>query len=299
MRIHICGVRGSTPAPGAEFLRYGGHTSCLAIAHEAGAPPALILDAGTGLCQVTPLLRGKAFAGTILLTHLHWDHVHGLPFFRGGDRDDARVILLIPENSPGSSAEAVLAGAMSPPHFPIPPSGLRGNWTFGTVVPGRLKAEGFAVEAREVPHKGGRTLGYRVSDGHAALAYIPDHCPTVLGPDRMAGVSIIRRRWIWQPGWTCWSMTRCCSPRRLLLRHRSAMRRLTMPCASARWRARGGSCSPTTSTTAPTMRLTGWLPASAQVRLRSSWLPRARYSIFETLFARGMGARGRGHIKEF
>jgi phosphoribosyl 1,2-cyclic phosphodiesterase len=182
MRIHICGVRGSTPAPGAEFLRYGGHTSCLAIAHEAGAAPALILDAGTGICQVTPLLRGKAFAGTILLTHLHWDHVHGLPFFRGGDRDDARVILLMPENSPGSSAEAVLASAMSPPHFPIPPSGLRGNWTFGTVVPGRLKAEGFAVEAREVPHKGGRTLGYRVSDGHAALAYIPDHCPTVLGP---------------------------------------------------------------------------------------------------------------------
>jgi phosphoribosyl 1,2-cyclic phosphodiesterase len=182
VRIHICGVRGSTPAPGAEFLRYGGHTSCLALAHEAGAAPALILDAGTGLRRVTPLLRGEAFAGTILLTHLHWDHVHGLPFFGGGDRDDARVILLMPENSPGTSAEAVLASAMSPPHFPIPPSGLRGHLTFGTVVPGRLKAEGFAVEAREVPHKGGRTLGYRVSGGHAALAYIPDHCPTVLGP---------------------------------------------------------------------------------------------------------------------
>ena len=50
------------------------------------------------------------------------------------------------------------------------------------MVPGRLKAEGFTVEAREVPHKGGRTLGYRVSGGHAALAYIPDHCPTLLGP---------------------------------------------------------------------------------------------------------------------
>jgi phosphoribosyl 1,2-cyclic phosphodiesterase len=182
VRIHVCGVRGSTPAPGAEFIRYGGHTSCLAIAHEAETAPALILDAGTGLRQVTPLLRGEAFAGTILLTHLHWDHVHGLPFFGGGDRDDARVVLLMPENSPGISAEAMLARAMSPPHFPIPPGGLRGDWTFGTVLPGRLKAEGFTVEAREVPHKGGTTLGYRVSDGHAALAYIPDHCPTVLGP---------------------------------------------------------------------------------------------------------------------
>jgi len=182
VRIHICGVRGSTPAPGAEFLRYGGHTSCLAIAHEEGAAPTLVLDAGTGLRRVTPLLCGGAFAGTILLTHLHWDHVHGLPFFRGGDRDDARVNLLIPEDGQGTSAEAVLADAMSPPHFPIPRSGLRGHWTFGTVAPGRVKAEGFAVEAREVPHKGGRTLGYRVSGPHGALAYIPDHCPTVLGP---------------------------------------------------------------------------------------------------------------------
>jgi phosphoribosyl 1,2-cyclic phosphodiesterase len=170
------------PASGAEFLRYGGHTSCLAIALEARAVPELILDAGTGLLKVTPLLRGTAFAGTILLTHLHWDHVHGLPFFRGGDRDDAKVTLLMPGNGSGCSAEAVLASGMSPPHFPIPPSGLRGNWTFGILAPGRLKAAGFAIEAQEVPHKGGRTFGFRVSDGHATLAYIPDHCPTVLGP---------------------------------------------------------------------------------------------------------------------
>ena len=77
---------------------------------------------------------------------------------------------------------AVLARGMSPPHFPIGPDGLRGDWTFGTLPPGQLKAEGFTVEAREVPHKGGRTYGYRVSDGHSVLTYIPDHCPTVLGP---------------------------------------------------------------------------------------------------------------------
>ena len=71
---------------------------------------------------------------------------------------------------------------MSPPHFPIGPAGLRGEWTFGMARPGQLKAEGFTVEAREIPHKGGRTFGYRVSDGHSVLAYLPDHCPTVLGP---------------------------------------------------------------------------------------------------------------------
>jgi ribonuclease BN (tRNA processing enzyme) len=205
VRIHLCGVRGSTPAPGAEFVRYGGHTSCVAIAPDDGAPhdgashhgapggapgggaPRLILDAGTGLRRVTGLLGGAPFAGTIILTHLHWDHVHGLPFFSAGDRDDARVTLLLPEqeaqNEEGSAgAEEVLARGMSPPHFPITPAGLRGDWFFGSLAPGVLKADGFTVEAREVPHKGGRTFGYRVSDGHSAMAYIPDHCPTALGP---------------------------------------------------------------------------------------------------------------------
>ena len=96
MRLNLCGVRGSTTAPGADFLHYGGHTSCVAIAHDDAARPTLLLDAGTGLRQVTSLLGGLPFDGTILLTHLHWDHVHGLPFFTGGDRDDARVSLLLP-----------------------------------------------------------------------------------------------------------------------------------------------------------------------------------------------------------
>jgi ribonuclease BN (tRNA processing enzyme) len=191
VRIHLCGVRGSTPAPGAEFIRYGGHTSCVAIAPDGDAPR-LILDAGSGLRRVTGLLGGAPFAGAIILTHLHWDHVHGLPFFAAGDREDARVALLLPEqeaqdgeaqNKVGSpGAEQVLARGMSPPHFPITPAGLRGEWFFGSLAPGVFKAEGFTVEAREVPHKGGRTFGYRVSDGHSAMAYIPDHCPTALGP---------------------------------------------------------------------------------------------------------------------
>ena len=59
------------------------------------------------------------FRGTILLTHLHWDHVQGLPFFRSGDREDARVRMLLPDQGEGADAEAVLARMMSPPFFPI------------------------------------------------------------------------------------------------------------------------------------------------------------------------------------
>ena len=197
MLITFCGVRGSTPAPGADYVRYGGNTSCVAVAHAPDAAPVLALDAGTGLANLTGLLGGAAFAGTILLSHLHWDHSLGLPFFRGGDRDDARVTLLVrrSQGGPGRGggragraggwprvAERLLGRVMSPPFFPITPGQLRGNWEFGTISPGQHKAEGFTVEAREIPHKGGRTLGYRVSDGRAVLAYVTDHCPTSFGP---------------------------------------------------------------------------------------------------------------------
>jgi len=182
LRIHLCGVRGSTPAPGIDFVGYGGHTSCLALAHDGAAAPSLILDAGTGVQSVSALLGGEPFSGTILLTHLHWDHTLGLPFFAAGDNVDARVGVLLPEQESGAQAASVLARIMSPPFFPIGPTELRGEWTFATIAPGERQIEGFTVLAREIPHKGGRTFGYRVSDARSTFTYMPDHCPTALGP---------------------------------------------------------------------------------------------------------------------
>jgi phosphoribosyl 1,2-cyclic phosphodiesterase len=182
VRIIICGTRGSTPAPGPEFVRYGGHTSCVAVTPAGAAAPELILDAGTGIRTVTPLLAGSPFTGTIALTHLHWDHLHGLPFFRGADSDDAAVRLLLPAPLDGSAAAAALERGMSPPHFPITPRELRGRWEFAAIEPGLLHIGSLTLLAREIPHKGGRTFGYRVSDGTMSFAYLPDHSPTDLGP---------------------------------------------------------------------------------------------------------------------
>ena len=178
MRVTFCGVRGSTPAPGPEFVRIGGHTSCVAVAPDGGAP-VLLLDAGTGLRRVTELLGPAPFRGTILLTHLHWDHTQGLPFFRSADRDDAEVSLAMPAQG---DPRAVLARAMSPPHFPIAPEGLRGRCSFVGLEAGHHEVEGCDVLAAEVPHKGGRTFGYRVSAGGRCLAYLPDHGPLGCGP---------------------------------------------------------------------------------------------------------------------
>jgi ribonuclease BN (tRNA processing enzyme) len=182
MRIHFCGVRGSTSAAGIDFVRYGGHTSCLALAHDGAGEPTLMLDAGTGLQVASSPLRNEPFMGTILLSHLHWDHVTGLPFFAAADNEAARVRVLLPEQESGADAASVLAGMMSPPYFPVEPPELRGEWTSATIAEGEHEVEGFTVQAREVPHKGGRTFGYRISDGHSTLTYMPDHCPTTFGP---------------------------------------------------------------------------------------------------------------------
>ena len=123
VRIWICGVRGSTPAAGPRYVRYGGNTSCLAIAHD-GELPSLILDSGTGIRQVSDLfggspdlLEGRPFEGAIILGHLHWDHTQGLPFFGAANNPDAHVDLYAPAQG---DTEAVLARSMSPPPSPIP-----------------------------------------------------------------------------------------------------------------------------------------------------------------------------------
>ncbi len=179
VEVTMCGVRGSIPAPGYAFSGVGGHTSCVAIG-PSGEPPTLLLDAGTGIQNVTALLGDEPFVGTILLTHLHWDHVWGLPFFRSADREGARVAVGIPRRN-GVGAAAEIDALMAPPRFPIDRHGLVGEWHFEDVDEGVREVDDYEVLCREIPHKGGRTFGFRVKAGTAVVAYLPDHSPCVLG----------------------------------------------------------------------------------------------------------------------
>jgi ribonuclease BN (tRNA processing enzyme) len=179
--VYFCGTRGSMPAPGESYVRYGGHTSCVGLA-RAGEQPSLVLDAGSGLVNLDAVLDQAAFRGTLLLGHLHWDHTHGMPFFAAGARPGHRVDVLLPGQGPGQDAELVLARAMSPPHFPVEPHVLGEGWRFGAIEEGEHEIEGFTVLALQIPHKGGRTFGYRVSGGTHSVAYLSDHHPLALGP---------------------------------------------------------------------------------------------------------------------
>ena len=194
MRLLQLGVRGSTPAPGPEFVRYGGHTSCLAVLADGEDRPRLVLDAGTGLRSVTALMDGRPYRGAIVVSHMHWDHVQGIPFFAAGDRPDSDVAFYVPAQD-GLSGRELLTGMMQPPHFPITPEGLQGAWSFTALDTGWHDIEGFRVRAEEVRHKGGRTYGYRVEDASGSMAYIPDHVVSEgVSPDvreLIAGVDVL------------------------------------------------------------------------------------------------------------
>lgn len=197
MRLQFCGVRGSTPASSAAVVRVGGHTSSLAIWPDGSHRPSLLLDAGTGIRAVTGLLAGDPFVGSILLSHLHWDHIQGLPFFGAADRDDASVTVWLPSgggDDVAADAAAVFARAMSPPFFPIDPGGLRGDWSWRALVAGAHDIEGVEVSVAAIPHKGGLTFGYRLSDGAGSMAYLPDHLVAERRPAAralVAGVDVL------------------------------------------------------------------------------------------------------------
>ena len=165
---HLCGDRGSTPAPGREFVRYGGHTSCVAITPATARPvPELMLDAGTGIRRVTAAARRRP------VRRHHRAHAPALGPRARACRSSRPATATTPGHAAAARAAGRLGGAeaaldrgMSPPHFPITPRQLRGDWTFGGTRAGHDPgSERFTVLAREIPHKGGRTFGYRVSDG--------------------------------------------------------------------------------------------------------------------------------------
>jgi phosphoribosyl 1,2-cyclic phosphodiesterase len=176
MRITFHGVRGSTPCHGDETARYGGNTSCVSLSVDGHDP--LLFDLGTGLRYFgLGWDDRRVFRGSCLLSHLHWDHVQGLPFFTPLLDQGAHLDVYAPLQEDGSSPSAPLRDSIGPPLFPIGLDALPGTID----VHGRGDEEwsigGLRVTSRFIPHVG-NTLGYRVEHQGASVAYLSDHQQT-------------------------------------------------------------------------------------------------------------------------
>jgi len=134
-----------------------------------------VLDLGTGLRYWGDTLpKDGSFRGAALITHLHWDHVQGLPFFVPADRVGARFDIYGPVQPDGLSLEQAFEDFMRPPYFPVRFTELRGDIRFHDVADSDVVIGDAKVRVRSVPHVG-ITNGYRVEMGGAVVAYISDH----------------------------------------------------------------------------------------------------------------------------
>jgi phosphoribosyl 1,2-cyclic phosphodiesterase len=175
VQVTFYGVRGSTPCPHEDNRRYGGNTSCVVVESPGHDP--IILDLGTGLRLYGDALPvGEVFRGHALLTHVHWDHVQGLPFFTPVLRPGAELAVYgPPPDPPGTHTLAeCFEQFICPPLFPVRVADLPGRIDFHTVRDAELAVGDAKVKVRNVPHTG-VTNGYRIELDGATVVYISDH----------------------------------------------------------------------------------------------------------------------------
>lgn len=173
MRLTFHGVRGSTPCHGDAIARYGGNTSCTSI--EAAGEDPLLFDLGTGLRYFgLGQPNGVPFRGSCLLSHLHWDHIQGLPFFTPLLRPGAVLDVYAPPQEGDATVASVMADTIRPPLFPVHLSDLPGEIRFHDTGDTELAIGGFEVMSRAIPHVG-TTNGYRVTFGGHSISYLSDH----------------------------------------------------------------------------------------------------------------------------
>ncbi|HYV98637.1 MAG TPA: MBL fold metallo-hydrolase [Gemmatimonadaceae bacterium] len=181
LRLEFWGTRGSIPSPGRHTVRYGGNTPCTELRTSDGW--LIILDAGTGMRELGQSLlqraNGTPVRGDIFLSHAHWDHIQGLPFFAPifGRGNHFRIWGAI---SLETSIDRVVRDQMSPVVFPVTFEELDATIDFEGLDGETRKANGYEVSAFHVRHPGG-CLGYRFREKptDAGLVYISDN---ELGP---------------------------------------------------------------------------------------------------------------------
>jgi len=176
MRIRFWGTRGSIAKPGPTTARYGGNTSCVELVSSSGTR--IVIDCGTGghdLGQQLIAAHGNKTRGHILISHSHWDHIQGIPFF---------APLFSPGNEwdiygPKGLAQGIqttLAGQMEHTYFPITLAQFAATMRFHDLVEGAFSIDDVKITTRYLNHPA-LTLGYRFEADGASLVYCCDHEP--------------------------------------------------------------------------------------------------------------------------
>ncbi len=178
LRVQFWGTRGSIPSPGRKTVRYGGNTPCVEIRTDDGW--LVILDAGTGIRELGLSLQdrsdGAPLEGDIFLTHAHWDHIQGIPFFAPIFQRGNHFTIWGSKAMEGS-VDRVVRDQMSPVVFPVSFEELDARIDFSSIAAGeRRSGRGYEVQAFEVQHPGG-ALGYRfrTPGSDHSIVYVSDN----------------------------------------------------------------------------------------------------------------------------
>ena len=177
MQLTFYGVRGSCPCSGPSYSIFGGATACVLV--ETGSEIPIIFDAGTGMralgTDLQPGLveRGVPLHARVLLTHLHYDHLLGLPFFSPLEDPGAVVEIYGPRQGEISLSD-LINGAVTPPFFPVQMKEFACDVRLVEVSDEDFDTEDATVSSRWVEHTD-PTLGFRVESGGLSVAYLPDH----------------------------------------------------------------------------------------------------------------------------
>lgn len=171
MQVCFYGVRGSVSVSGPRFLAVGGNTPCVALEHEGHR---LVLDGGTGLAALGAALGPGPQRLMLLFSHVHWDHVQGVPFFGPLFHPDSQIAVAGARRA-GSGIREALDRLMQPPGFPIRLDALRARLQWADVA-GAFDYGPFHVQPLELAHPDG-ALAFRVEAGGRSVVYATDHEP--------------------------------------------------------------------------------------------------------------------------
>ncbi|MGA9116709.1 MAG: MBL fold metallo-hydrolase [Bacteroidota bacterium] len=175
MKVRFWGTRGSIPTPGRETIRYGGNTPCLEV--RLPANNLVILDAGTGIRGLGDALmaKGESVKAFIALTHPHWDHIQGFPFFKPAFISGNEFTILGPQFR-SVTLRQMIADQMNKVYFPIQLSELKARINFMPLREESVSLFGATLSSCYVNHPA-CALGYRLECGSHTLVYIPDNEP--------------------------------------------------------------------------------------------------------------------------